>query len=319
MCFLMTMQNDKHRKYTEKWTIEPHPLDAGIEPPEITQNLIEYPDAMLLHTTQLGRELPKQLNLFDINFPLSRRKDSARITGSITMQEVYDQLPNLTHEDMLFYIGISRLWNEGYKSFTPQLVYRYAIANKSARVTAKQKQQVVDSLNKMRSMYLTIDVTPEYVGMYKKMDIEEIMLDENLVYIRGAKVTMQGRTYEGYELLKQPVLDRYAQDLKQVTYFTRDLLEGSGGTEDALLNKYMAERLASMENSRNSMASNRILLTSIYEAMDVHTPNKDKRRKIKNKIDSLLASWKNKGRITTYEFVKKGKAFHAVDIGYKKH
>ncbi|MDT9702376.1 hypothetical protein, partial [Streptomyces sp. P17] len=92
-------------------------------------------------------------------------------------------------------------------------------------------------------------------------------------------------------VLAHPVLDRYSRDLKQITHYERELIESTGGVEDALLNKYIAERIGGMKNNKNRIASNRILLTSIYTAMDIEEPTKFKRSQIKDKVDALLTTW----------------------------
>ena len=294
--------------------ITPNEWQNILEQEQLTLNLVSYPATMAFHTNRLTRELPTQKDIANIDYQVSNRKNSGHITGSITFEDVKEQLPTIDHTDMLIYLGVSRLFEAGYVGFTPQLVWRYATGNKDARVTPKQRELVADRLDKMMRMVITIDVTAEYVDTYKKVEAPTVELSENLLYLKKRKVTLQGRQQEGYVVLAHPVLDRYSRDLRHITYYERDLIESTGGVEDALLTKYIAERIAGMKNNKNKIASNRILLTSIYTAMDVETPTKFKRSQIKDKVDALLTTWADKNEITGHKFVKQGRAWHAVDI-----
>jgi len=278
-------------------------------------NPIQYPDALTLSTNQMTRELPLQDDLTHISYPVSQEKERVLITGSITFTELQEQLPTLTHTDMLVYYGVSNLYNEGNRSFTPQMVWRMMKGNPKARVTPKQKEQVTESIDKMRQMLIDIDVTAEYIDLYKKGEKGTPMtLNENLLYIRKATVVIQGREQEGYQLLQQPVLDRYSRALKHIGYIERDLIESTGGVEDGLLNKYMVERLIGMKNAKSGLHSKRILLTNVYEKMDLENPSRHKKMQVRNKIEDLLNSWQQKGEIKSYEFIKKSGAFYAVEL-----
>lgn len=288
--------------------------ETSNETEQLTLNLINYPANVVFHTNRLSRELPTQKDITEISYQVSNHGNSGQITGSITFEDLKEQLPTIDHTDMLIYVGVSRLYEAGYTGFTPQLVWRYATSNKQARVTKKQRELVAERLDKMMTMVITVDVTAEYVDTYKKTDAPTVELSENLLYLRKTKVTLQGRKQEGYALLAHPILDRYSRDLNQITYYERDLIESAGGVEDALLTKYIAERIAGMKNDKNNIASNRILLTRIYTAMDVKEPNKYKRSQIKDKLEQLLKTWKNKEEIKGYKFIKKGRAWYGVDI-----
>ena len=216
---------------------------------------------------------------------------------------------------MLVYFGISNLYNEGNTSFTPQVVWRMMKGDPKARVTDNQKKLVIESIDKMRQMLVDIDVTAEFVDLYKKGEKGTPMtLNENLLYLRKATVVVQGREQEGYQLLSQPVLDRYSRALKHIGYVERDLIESTGGVEDGLLNKYMVERLIGMKNAKSGLRSRRILLTNVYERMDLENPSRHKKMQVRNKIEGLLNSWQQKDEIKGYEFVRKNGAYHAVDL-----
>lgn len=294
------------------WEEEEH--NGTVEQLVLDLNPIQYPEIMALSTNQITRELPMQDDLTHISYPVSR-KSNVFITGSITFAELQEQLPTLTHTDMLVYFGISNLYNEGNTRFTPQMVWRMMKGNPKARVTPNQKEIVVESIDKMRQMLVDIDVTAEFIDLYKKDEVgNPIRLNENLLYLRKATVIIQGKEQDGYQLLAQPVLDRYSRELRQIGYIERNLIESTGGVEDALLNKYMAERLIGMKNNKSGLHSKRILLSKVYEKMDLDDPNRKKRSQVKTKIEGLLNSWKQKGEIKSYEFVMKNGAYHAVDL-----
>lgn len=290
-------------------------LELTAEQLVLDLNPIQYPNALTLSTNQMTRELPLQDDLTHISYPVSRAKEQVLITGSITFTELQEQLPSLTHTDMLVYFGISNLYNEGHTSFTPQMVWRMMKGNPKARVTPKQKKIVIESIDKMRQMLVDIDVTAEFIDLYKKGEKGTPMtLNENLLYLRKATVVIQGQEQEGYQLLSQPVLDRYSRALKHIGYVERDLIESTGGVEDGLLNKYMIERLIGMKNAKSGLHSKRILLNNVYERMDLENPSRHKKMQVRNKIEDLLNSWQQKGEIKGYEFLKKSGAFYAVEL-----
>lgn len=311
----MTNKQSPYLTPSEWENEQPEELDLTAEQLVLDLNPIQYPNALTLSTNQMTRELPLQDDLTHISYPVSRAKEQVLITGSITFTELQEQLPSLTHTDMLVYFGISNLYNEGNTSFTPQMVWRMMKGNPKARVTKNQKELVTESIDKMRQMLVDIDVTAEFIDLYKKGEKGTPMtLNENLLYLRKATVVIQGREQDGYQLLQQPVLDRYSRALKHIGYVERDLIESTGGVEDGLLNKYMVERLIGMKNAKSGLHSKRILLTNVYERMDLENPSRHKKMQVRNKIEDLLNSWQQKDEIKGYKFLKKSGAFYAVEL-----
>lgn len=282
-----------------------------------------YPKKSLIHTTMLSRDLPllmekdedeKQLSLFNIDVPVRSREKDKRITGQITIDDIIEKDNNITFFDMFHYLGVCRLYNNGDTRFTPDMLVRAAYSDTSKRVTEKQRNEAMKSIDKMMRTVLDIDVSEEY-RLYRKIgNDEELTLGENMLYARRAKLKHSNGTISaGYELLRQPVLDVHAFNLSQIDHLENEIMEVSGGKDDALLITYLGSRLATIKNSKNRMG-NRILLETIYKHMDLEDPNRQKRAQIKDKIESRLNEWENKGVIKSSKFIKEKGKYHAVEI-----
>lgn len=272
-------------------------------------NFKGYPKKSLFHTTLISRDLPllMEADEEDANqFFIKRRQNSNDIVGTLTFDDIMNQHDTLTPLDMVHYIGVCRLYDNGTRTFTPDMLVRATYADNKKTVTPKQREEAIKSVDKLMKTVIDIDLSEEYRAYRKIGKHEQLLLGENMLYARRAKLKhSNGSVSWGYELLQQPVLDVHAFNLGQIDRLDNELVETSGGKEDLLLTNYLSIRLASLMNQNNKI-SNVILLDTVYKHIDVSDPNRQKAAQIRRKIDSRLTEWKNRKVIKDFEFMKEG-------------
>lgn len=274
----------------------------------INLNFEGYPDKALFHTALLSRDLPllmqedkEQPNLFNIK----RRERSKDFIGTITIDEIIEN-NNISPLDMVHYLGVCRLFDNGTRTFTPGMLVRSTYIDNKKTVTENQRNEAIESVNKLMRTVIDIDVSEDYRAYHMIGKDEELFLGENMLHARRARLRhSNGSISWGYEILRQPVLDVHAFNLKQIDRLDNELVETSGGKEDLLLTNYLSIRLAGLMNNKNKI-SNTILLETVYKHMDIKEPNRQKRAQIRNKIEGRLTEWEDKEIIKSYEFLKEG-------------
>lgn len=275
----------------------------------ISLNFKGYPEKALFHTALLNRDLPLLMKESEENpqqFDIKRRGRGREIIGKITVDEIIQENRNITFFDMVYFLGVCRLYDDGTTTFTPEMLVRATYSDKQKRVTEKQKEEAVKSIDKLMKTVIEVDVSEEYKAYSKIKQDEQMYLAENMLYARRARLKHSNGTVSwGYEILKEPILNAHAFQIAQVDRMENKVAKTLGGKEDLLLTNYLSLRLASLANDKNDM-SNIILLETVFKHMDLKKPNRQKRAQIRNKIDGILFDWKNNKVIKGYKFMKEG-------------
>lgn len=275
----------------------------------ITLDFKGYPEKSMFHTTLLSRDLPLLMkkNKEDANqFFVKRRRNSRDIIGTLTFEDIVEQHKNIEPLDMVHYMGVCRLYDNGTRTFTPDMLVRATYSDNKKTVTEKQRKEAMQSVDKLMRTVIDIDVSEEYRAYRKIGKNEQLFLGENMLYARRAKLKhSNGSVSWGYELLQQPVLDVHAFNLGHIDRLDNELVEASGGKEDLLLTYYLSSRLATLLNKNNNM-SNVVLLDTVYKHIEIEEPSRQKAAQIRKKIEGRLTEWKNKKTIKSFEFIKEG-------------
>lgn len=211
----------------------------------------------------------------------------------------------------------------GSNIVTAATVYR-AMVNMTETETPSPQQigAVTKSLDKMRFTRVRIDCTEELkrrnAATLNGSQITGGLVDTYLLAMESIEVEAGGQRVKAYKIIKTPILYEYAQLTKQVLTTPSKLLaipEQSNTEQRIAIKGYLLRRICAMKGP--TPQSNRILFTSLYEAIDIENPGKQERKRINDYITAVLEYWEKEKFIKSFVFVKEERKQVAIDILFK--
>lgn len=223
---------------------------------------------------------------------------------------------------------------------TPQEIWRTmnGIQDAKKNPSFSQVQAVCDSVDKMRSTFARMDITQELQAFkrnYKDSRIKSGLIETYLLNASKATfATEKGNTVTGYRVLEEPVLYTYNKENEHLIFIPIELLDTSATTRnEAYVTNFRQYLLRQIENMYSGERdSKRILFNTVYKSTGITPPelrpdpnayksekdynakiNKE-RKKDKDKIFSILESFRIKDYIKDFAPVKNGRTFTGVDI-----
>src|SRR5699024_7945805 len=152
------------------------------------------------------------------------------------------------------------------EAFTPEVLYRYSIGNKDARVTDQQKERAIASVERMATIRQELDLTP-YIAKYgsketkahlKKEPEGAYIIKSYMLPVEEVTERVLGKpTKTVYRLIQAPALLKYNDWLanSRLGQIDRELLDTlSTSVADSLIKRYLAKKLIALENQNNRMS-----------------------------------------------------------------
>ena len=289
-------------------------------------NLIRYPDKYNTSTDNFINDLalydPSNIEVAHSGEPL--------ITGFFDIDDIEGLPSHITNENLMFLEGAFNLYLNGIEAFTPEVLYRYSIGNKDARVTEQQKERAIASVERMATIRQELDLTP-YIQKYGSKEAKAHLKEEPegayiiksyMLPVEEVTERVQGKRQKTvYRLIQAPALLKYNDWLAndRIGQIDKELLDTlSTSVEDSLIKRYLAKRLIALENPNNRMSNPVVNFETLYDHIDVEEPDKYKRKKIREDVCAVLDYWKAIKRIKGYKLTKKGRAFTGVELNYIK-
>ena len=289
-------------------------------------NLIRYPDKYNTSTDNFINDLalydPSNIEVAHSGEPL--------ITGFFDIDDIEGLPSHITNENLMFLEGAFNLYLNGIEAFTPEVLYRYSIGNKDARVTEQQKERAIASVERMATIRQELDLTP-YIQKYGSKEAKAHLKEEPegayiiksyMLPVEEVTERVQGKRQKTvYRLIQAPALLKYNDWLAndRIGQIDKELLDTlSTSVEDSLIKRYLAKRLIALENPNNRMSNPVINFETLYDHIDVEEPDKYKRKKVREDVCAVLDYWKAIKRIKGYKLTKKGRAFTGVELNYIK-
>lgn len=301
-------------------------------------NLVQYPNKYDTSTDSFINNIALY-DPDDIKVPIRNNSDEM-ITGVFVIDDIEGLPSQITNENLMFLEGACNLYLNNITHFTPEILYRFSVGRPDARVTEKQKQQAIDSVERMATIRQEINLTP-YVKQYGNKEAKNFIKEAegqartpeeaNEIYVIKSYMLpieeviekVQGMTQRNvYKLIKAPALLEYNEWLakKRIGKIDAQLLDVlSTSVEDSLIKRYLAKRLIALENPNNNITNPHINLETLYKHIDVVDPNKKKRQNIREKALAVLDYWKAIDRISGYELIKTGRTITSVKLDYVKY
>lgn len=259
-------------------------------------------------------------------FPVMKSERTEEIESTVTLNYENDDIQiaekdkRFTEYDRCVHEAICTLHEVGNTSFTPDQVYRTMnglTADKT--VSPPSTQKVVESIDKMRKMQVTINYSDEFRKRLKSEDNADYYYAEgSIIQAEKRYARLGGHEVLAYYMLPKPIIYRYAQATRQVITIPTKLLSTAdvirNTPENTTLRNYLVRRIEAMKNRKNSIKSNRILFETIYKQLGLEKPTAKKSMKVRDAIEKYLEHYKSKNYIKDFKFYKTGRTFKGIEI-----
>lgn len=258
----------------------------------------------------------------------------------------------LTFYDKSVYETISSCfyyWNKEHPGekcvISPQEGVRRLLGKTGTKYKPSQKQvdRFIASVEKMAGTRCEMDITAEIEANFITIDDDRIVKGiarTNLLEADGATfVTERGQELTGYYIKREPILYSYNKAKNHLLYVDYELLDvfdtKQGGENSIEFRNYLLQRIIGFINGQ--LNSNRILLSTIYEATGTPAPGERIKRancssdenynasvrkaqkRDRDTIEAILNSWIDKKRLVkSFKPVKEGNSVIGYDLAIIK-
>lgn len=214
--------------------------------------------------------------------------------------------------------ALTSLFLNGHTFVTPSQVYRKMIGSpKHVRLNNLTKDQIVTTIDNMRFLNLKINSRSEK-PFY---DALSATYESYLVNASKATIVMNGVEVSGYKLHSLPIISQYALAKGQVVYVNNEILKIPNVRNTELFISTRAYLLRRVEQIRSILkrhnhvtrSQQTILYKTIYEVVGDGGGNRQKNKRVRTHVKSILDYWKRIQYIQDYEIVKKNnRTFHSI-------
>ena len=208
----------------------------------------------------------------------------------------------------------------------PQLIR--AVTGKKAGqsgISEQQQETFLESVRKLMTMYLEIDMSNELHSMdIDGKPIEQATLSGNLFSAEILKLKIGGHMTICFRPLAMPLLYRYALPKRQLFQHPIELLFNANISKTAsvisiqeILLRHIS-MLFSMSRNKN-FKNNGLLFETIYDAagcfeLENKRSQQTRMRKARADVVAILDQWIEIKHILSYEFIQHGREFYKVVI-----
>ena len=245
-------------------------------------------------------------------------------------------LSKLTEYERQVSDAIITIWEESTKAglppeFTTDMVYRY-MPGSGDRPSAQQAGAITRTIEKFRNLSIYIDITDEMRARGVIPDNENLVFDDK--YISAIRVKRRikngGQTVTAYHLHTEPLILTYCKMTNQLITVSPKLLEvkkvkkGKLTTEAVAMTQerqaitgYLLRRIAIMKRdkkNKKSKQSDTILFSTLFDAIGITTPDKQKAADIRKFCFDVLEYYKAEKYITGYDKQIKGRSIAGIII-----
>jgi len=233
----------------------------------------------------------------------------------------------ITGYDRRVYNAVGTLWLNERKIISLTEIFDIMNGYSKTNPSSKQLNAVEQSLNKLKSIKVFIDLTQEVkahmienkdalieAGILKNRSdkVKRVVIGDNMLYFRVGTITSeQGKVFKSIEILREPSLLTY--NLTKGTLISIPMeyigLNDSNATEKVIaFQDYLLMRIISYKNKK--MSENKIIYDTLYKdsGMDRPVLSKDFGRD-RETIKKMMDEWVRKNLITGYEELKEGRSY----------
>lgn len=274
---------------------------------------------------------------------------NASVSIALKADEGISLSKNITQYDATIMDAVYSLYINGCSYFSPEMIARMVSGDLKKRVSAQKIGSVTKSINKLRHIDITIDLTDEYRKTGRELDPDVkikrksylLPLDEYSAVIPDNGKITKSRTLSceekgdniefeiaaGYSFSCKPVLYSYAEQHGEIEQFPTRLLAApklSDTDENTAIKWYLIRRIWALKRAKNKAALKDIIyydeeekqgaFSDLRYNQEDYSNWRDKRMKIHKSILKVLDAYKNEGYIDEYQPLMNGKNVIGVEI-----
>lgn len=277
--------------------------------------------------------------LWDVDISARKSKNDVVARVAINYAELlkngdFKELPELTSDDYSIHDAVLSLRHAGNYVFSQAMIYRVLTGKIKGDIEVPDEmKELIDKAFAKFKGELNIEYTKkDKDGNEVKLRIKEPILTYmtgdgyiNGKYIDKLYITPNDSNFT-------PPFEKWARfngneiDTRDVTLL--DIPRLNNGKESREVKMCLYRRLISMRNTfervkkcKHELALNQrtIRYDYVYDAIGIKSPDKNKRRLVKDKIDRCAKYWKSKGLISDYEHKKdksSGNQYYALVVTF---
>lgn len=274
---------------------------------------------------------------------------NATVSIALKADEGISLSKNITQYDATIMDAVYSLYINGCPYFSPEMVARMISGDLKKRVSAQKIGSVTKSINKLRHIDITIDLTDEYKKIGKKidpgikiiiksyllpLDVYAAVMPDNGKIVKSRKACYEenGEIVEfevtaGYSFNSKPVLYTYAEQHGEIVKFPAKLLSApkiSDTDENTAIKWYLIRRIGALKKAKNKAALKDIIyydqeeqqgaFSDLWYNKSDYSNWRDKRGKIHKAITKVLDAYKEENYIQDYNIIMDGKTPIGVEI-----
>lgn len=272
---------------------------------------------------------------------------NATVTIALKADKGIKLSKNITQYDFDIMDAVYSLFINGCSVFSPEMVARMISGKLNGRVSAQKIGSVTRSINKLRHVDITIDLTDEYIKSGKKLpegvdaltrtsyllplEIYNAVIPDNGKTLKTRKTILDDEEINviaGYEFVKKPVLYTYAEQRGDIEDFPMALLSDptiSDTDENTAIKWYIVRRIAALRKAKNKTNELKDVIyydteeqqgafSDLWYNPDEYSNWRKKKAKIHEAIVAELEVCLREKFIKSYEVIKKGTSIEGVSI-----
>lgn len=290
------------------------------------------PTMYMIPTHKLAGELPKNmLNQGEIQLRLGKNVITYNeFSSELECNKSNMELSNpdeYTAYDVVVQDAIISLYVAGNECFTPEAVYRTmtgATGNYYTQNISKDTvDKVVESIEKMRRIRLTIDFSQEVEE--RNINIESCKMDDMLLSLKRVQMKTSGKlggaTIIAYRFNSAPILYDYIHKVSnQIATVPIQRLQTKKkvrNTDEVIkIREYLIKRIELLKNKNNSISNPHITYDRIFKECQIKISSNMQRTRYRDQIFKILNVFIEQSYIKEYQEYKSGKRKAGVRIDY---
>lgn len=217
-----------------------------------------------------------------------------------------DGVGHLSAFDIEILMHAESLYSAGNKFFTADMLASQMSGGKRVQVTPKMKNEIYNSLMRLRLTNITINTQNEYdLGYNNHVIFSGAVLPNK---IEGEPIMLNGKKVMEYiYVLDNSPITKYAHGKNQISRPPVSMLDVPLDLtkENIILTGYLARRIIDMQAPENWKGKYIILYETIFDYLKLkyENPNtlKVTKKRIREDVRSILKKWKKDGIIKDFE------------------
>lgn len=201
--------------------------------------------------------------------------------------------------DKNVYFGVCSIFEEQQKRgvskicMTDKQIFQ-AMTGTTSDPSKTALNKVRASMKRLRACLISLDFTKQ-AQLYGLENVSTYYHDFNMVYAEGAHIESGGKVIEGYVVLQEPILLKYAKMVKQIATIEQRFLTVPINNTDTniALKNYLLEYISGLKNKKAGL-SPVISFNAIYEhaGLAVSDLTKTERNRLKKAVLACLDYWR---------------------------